>query len=443
MLRLHDICRHLQFADNDDNDTNHDHHHNAFVFEQLDLCGQNIGLNGAMALSSALKTNRSLRVLNLSYNLIPPRGAVALVRSIPGSVQILDLRDNGVGNDGAQAIGELLTVSPHCTTLTTVMLRNNGIGATGAMHLATALSIHDQVGHPSSGASRLQKLDLSRNLIGNHGAQAVAAMLKTNDCLEWLSIWNNGIDGEGMGFVADALRVNTSLKVLVAGGNYVSDDGAAALADALMNNQLQQHHHHRRRRRHYQDHHYQHQQDQEADHCSSLEVLNLGSSQVGTAGALSLARMLRSNKTLQCLDLFQNPIGNAGAHGLYEALQTDNSTLYSLHIDYQRCQDETTVVTMTTDGPVSEVDTPEKSRTTVDDKKKRHDGWINEAILAYLALNRAGRARMNDVSMPWELWPTVLEKFRTKPQLCYLALREKPELLQGVSGADEEMQDIV
>ena len=343
-LRLHDISRRLQ-SDKD--------------LVRLDLRGLNVGLNGVVTLSAALRQNSHLRALNLSYNLIPSEGAVLIVKSIPKTVETLDLRDNGVGNDGATAIGDYLSEqSESILCLNNLLLRNNCIGARGAAHLAQSLQFNHS----------LQRLDLGSNLIGNHGAEAVGILLSTNKSLQWLSLWNNNIDSRGVHFIAEGVAANSSLEVLLMGANDIGDSGAMDLAHALRKN-------------------------------TSLKRLNIGSGHIGSRGGVALAGMLKVNDVLHVVDLFHNPIGLGGAFAFLSILRSHNRTLRQLHIDYQRVT---------------------------------NSGEVNEAIAIYLGLNRVGRSQLKDVKLCWSLWPTILEKLSRSPQLMYLVLAEKPEIVKDV-----------
>lgn len=84
----------------------------------------------------------------------------------------------------------------------------------------------------------LSELDLSFNLLEDHGAEVLADAIQVNTSLKDLNLGCNKIGDKGAVALAEALKVNTSLKKLCLGGNRISNDGAVALADALKVNMV-------------------------------------------------------------------------------------------------------------------------------------------------------------------------------------------------------------
>ena len=76
----------------------------------------------------------------------------------------------------------------------------------------------------------------------------------------------------------------------------IQDDGTAALSEALKSN-------------------------------NTLETLELYENQIGVAGAQSLAGMLQVNRSLNALDLRRNDIGDAGQQAIREAWRGEGSGL--------------------------------------------------------------------------------------------------------------------
>mmetsp|Transcript_12464 Transcript_12464/g.27542 ORF Transcript_12464/g.27542 Transcript_12464/m.27542 type:complete len:176 (+) Transcript_12464:48-575(+) len=76
----------------------------------LDIRGQNIGDSGAVALASALGTNRSLKSLDIGMNGIGTEGFKALAAALSKNSTLLglDAYCNDMGDDGAVAMAEAL-----------------------------------------------------------------------------------------------------------------------------------------------------------------------------------------------------------------------------------------------------------------------------------------------------------------------------------------------
>ncbi|KAF9355426.1 hypothetical protein BGX26_006576 [Mortierella sp. AD094] len=102
----------------------------------LELRGNQIGDEGALALSETLKTNTTLTTLDLESNRIQKEGALALSEALKTNTTLttLNLQSNEIKNEGAQALSEAVKTY---TTLTTLYLWDNKIGKEGALALAT------------------------------------------------------------------------------------------------------------------------------------------------------------------------------------------------------------------------------------------------------------------------------------------------------------------
>lgn len=100
--------------------------------EILNLSHNGVGAEGAKALANSGNLC-SLKKLYLSSNNIREEGARALANSSNlGSVEVLDLSSNGIGDEGVRA----LTDSPNLKSVTTLDLSSNRIGNEGARALA-------------------------------------------------------------------------------------------------------------------------------------------------------------------------------------------------------------------------------------------------------------------------------------------------------------------
>jgi hypothetical protein len=131
-------------------------------------------------------------------------------------------------------------------------------------------------------------LDLSRDIIGDVGAQALAEALKAKPSLTALYLESNRIGDTGAQALADALKAKPPLAALDLSDNRIGDTGAQALADALKLN-------------------------------PPLAALKLGSNYIsghdivmtnliGTAGAQALADALATNMTLTNLEIYGSGI---------------------------------------------------------------------------------------------------------------------------------------
>ena len=247
--------------------------------QTLDLSGNNIGSNGAVALAKGLKHCTNLKKLYLHCNSIGSDGALPLAEGLKccTNLHALNLSYNSIGSDGAVALAEGLKC---CTNLQTLCLSYNTIGSDGVVALAKGLKC----------CTNLQTLDLLSNCIGSDGAVALAKGLKHCTNLKKLYLHCNSIGSDGALDLAEGLKCCTNLQTLYLSYNSIGSDGAVALADGLKC-------------------------------CTNLQTLYLSDNSIGSDGAVALAEGLKCCTNLQTLNLSYNSIGSNGGVALAEGLK--------------------------------------------------------------------------------------------------------------------------
>jgi len=253
----------------------------------LDLRENHIGDEGAEKLAAVIWHCSDLRKLDVSGNEIGDNGASLLCQAIPKSsrLQILDLAQNGIGDRGARFVAEAL---PCCDRLQSLLLSRNEIGDVGARLIASALP------H----CAGLQVLDFSENEIGDSGVKQLAAEISRCGCLQKLNLARNRIGDGGAKELAAAIPQCRQLEELGVGGNEIGeilggsrigDGGAETLATAMV-------------------------------HCDRLQKLDLSENQIGDGGTERLAAALPHCDHLTDLNLCGNRIADGGAGKLAEAV---------------------------------------------------------------------------------------------------------------------------
>ena len=136
----------------------------------LVMRGNNIGAEGAVALSDMLKVNRGLTSVNLEWNHIGysdhAMASLSAALEVNDSVRELDLRNNSINHEGARVLSQGLSLN---TTLHKLDLRWNGIGDAGAAAIAAAIR---------SGRSGLQTILLAGNKCSDESVRDVEAALR-------------------------------------------------------------------------------------------------------------------------------------------------------------------------------------------------------------------------------------------------------------------------
>eukprot|EP00121_Abeoforma_whisleri_P015152 Awhi_evm1s13969 len=242
------------------------------TLKTLNLAGNAIGIDGALAIVKTLKTeNRSLTTLDLSGHafLRIDNGDIIkeMVQALKDnhSLDTLKIECNGVDTEQASFLALALKERTNC--LTTLALGMNDIEVEGIGAIAESLKINET----------LTSLDLTGNEIGYLGANLLADALIENKFLKTLNLFYNRLGCRGTEELARALKENKSLMYLDLGHNGIGVLGAKALGDALCHNK-------------------------------SLIELQLHSNQLGDEGAKSIARALKENNTLSTLSLCRNDI---------------------------------------------------------------------------------------------------------------------------------------
>lgn len=186
-------------------------------------------------------------------------------------------------NWGDLEVGKLYTSLSSCTRLQRLDLCKNRIGDAGAKMLADVLLKCPQL------LQSLLRLDLSNNEIGDLGVSSLANALPRARHIQALGLESNFIGDEGIGHLAGALPSCPGLQQLFLCRNEIGDPGAGELARAM-------------------------------PQCASLQVLDLSENEVSDVGAERLAAVLPSCDQLQRFELARNRIGDRGALRLAAAL---------------------------------------------------------------------------------------------------------------------------
>ena len=165
----------------------------------------------------------SLKRLSLRQNSIGNRGAESMVSLLKGSnsLEELDLSENAISSRGAEMILDALLRNPNCV-LHTLNLSQNEIWDLGGSEYLR-------------GSQTLKVLNLDGNFMHDEGACTIANAIaqNRNTVIEKLYLGWNGISDEGCTALAKMLESNATLKVLGLAENDITNIGARAILSAL------------------------------------------------------------------------------------------------------------------------------------------------------------------------------------------------------------------
>ena len=263
------------------------------TLKKLDISGNEICDNGAIALSKYLECSTSLRELDVSGNNITYKGANAIAEALKGNktLQKLDISGNRISDDVIITFSESLKYN---TTLMELSISRTNITTKGNC----VLQIN----------STLKKLDISDNDICDDGAITLSECLKTNVELIELDISWNKIGCKGASAIAKAIQVNIAC-------NKRSNSKITSFSECLKGNQ------HKNSRN----------SVKEVKQIKGLQKLNVSGNKISNDGGIAFGECLKTNASLIEFDISNNKIACKGASVIARALQ-ENTTLRMLNI---------------------------------------------------------------------------------------------------------------
>eukprot|EP00656_Telonema_subtile_P026185 TRINITY_DN2816_c0_g1_i4.p2 TRINITY_DN2816_c0_g1~~TRINITY_DN2816_c0_g1_i4.p2 ORF type:complete len:648 (-),score=103.80 TRINITY_DN2816_c0_g1_i4:2065-4008(-) len=229
---------------------------------QLALAAYHMGDSSAVCLARAMRSLKhmsrglQLKMVDVSDNSLHQRGLTALLELLDHRAELkqVDISHNPPDADEgsnrfvvATAVTKMLR---SCPNLTHLRLGENSIGDTAANRIFEAVGQHKRLTHLDSsgngiallcckslactGASTLEWLDLSYNLLGTEESIALAPLIQTHKALRSLNLSWNAIDDQGFGMLAHGFRENSSLQHVNLARNRISELSALMLRDFLV-----------------------------------------------------------------------------------------------------------------------------------------------------------------------------------------------------------------
>ena len=270
------------------------------TLRELDISHTRIAYEEASAIVEAIQVNEALQRLIISYYVISDDTAIAFSECLKTNTTLIELNMSGneMTSKGAGLISEALKVNNSLEKLTIYNILNDDKDMCFSECLKTNTT--------------LIELDMSRNNITCKGASAIAEALKVNRVLQKLNIISNDISDDGTVAFGECLKTNTTLIELDMSWNNITCKGASAIAEALKVNRV-------------------------------LQKLNIISNDISDDGAVAFGECLKTNTTLIELEISRNNITCKGAGAIAEAIEV-NTTLLKLNISRNKISDDGAIV---------------------------------------------------------------------------------------------------
>lgn len=247
------------------------------------ISGHNLHGDRAKSLAGVLDKHECILELHIGKTMLTGKdlGYLSLPLKSNTTLNVLDLRLNQIGNEGAKMLASALQENCHIKQLN---LSSTAIESEGCRFLADSLKQN----------SCLAELDMSFLDIGDSGCISLGNMLKINKSVKRLRLRSANISWIGCGILFEGVQQSKSLLELDLSRNFIGDDGMEMICRHL-------------------------------NEKASLIDLNLENCGVTSSGCSMLSDVVLMNKTLQNLDLSVNFIGDAGIGKLSNALERNKS----------------------------------------------------------------------------------------------------------------------
>lgn len=199
--------------------------------KRLILANCHIGDSGLKELSEGIKENTSITELNISGNWITDNGMIQNFinngLSANRSLQDIDLSDNQISDETINDLYHILISEK--TTIKRLNLSKNMITDAGAEKFAEALKK----------LNTFEKIELEKNQIGDKGATAISEIFKIPNCkITHVYLGYNNIGNEGARSIAKAVEGNKNIKSLNLEFNNISYKGNKELAFMVVKNKF-------------------------------------------------------------------------------------------------------------------------------------------------------------------------------------------------------------
>ncbi|CAG9460629.1 unnamed protein product [Pedinophyceae sp. YPF-701] len=265
----------------------------------VNLSDNALGEKGIRRVADVFTKQEALEAItleNVGLSVYACRALDELVGPRAQSLKKIHLHNNMSGDEGAEAIGNLLSRAPHMQDFKMVYCR---VGGAGGIALSKGLAA----------GSSLTHVDLHGNPMGPSMAPALASALSHQQDLRVLRLQDTLLEDEGVAHVCRSLaRTAPYLEELDLSLNEITAGGSQAVAMCLMGK-------------------------------PSLLRLILRENELGDKGTAQVCRALKSNETLKVLDLSENQIRGPGAEDA-AALVAGRAGFERLELDGNWIEDE-------------------------------------------------------------------------------------------------------
>eukprot|EP00049_Salpingoeca_infusionum_P002455 m.57145 g.57145 ORF g.57145 m.57145 type:complete len:776 (-) comp11588_c0_seq3:5344-7671(-) len=253
---------------------------------ELRLADTEFGADGALAVRDFLRKTKTLTHLDISGNMLGPKGAFAIGEGLALNSSLYKCYMSNchlLRHVVEQFAQGFLTTETRNSTLHTLALSGNPMGASGGNAIGSMLA-HNKLG--------VSTLSLAGGSLGDAGLEGFVEGVRTNTTLKCLNLKGNRITPESLGKLGDLLEHTQSrITCLDLSRNLLTGDGLVVFLRHIT--ALKRH----------------------------MQRLVLSDNQINEVNVHTVAHFLRQNPNLAHLSLSGNKLGSKGLRILSPALQ--------------------------------------------------------------------------------------------------------------------------
>lgn len=204
---------------------------NKEVVTYIGLAGNSYSKEFCEGLGNLIKSCPNIQRLNANDTFVSrkkddiPPALSSLTGALIGKSKFyaIDLSNNAVGPNGAQALSNFLENSPN---LKVFLINNCGLGIQGSTIIAESLK---------KGKVNLEVIAMARNRLENPGAAAIASALKEMNAIKEVYLFQDVIRKDGMVALLDAL-MDKKVTTLDICDNFINEESVEKFSEFLEKN---------------------------------------------------------------------------------------------------------------------------------------------------------------------------------------------------------------
>ena len=197
--------------------------------KELNISECTFSYSGAFKLFNALKDYKELKTLILDRNYFAAKDNMKMTALkevlYRTKIEKLSINDCHLGEEGGKAVGEALQEYRFCI-LQTISARHNNFKDEVAKAFAIGMKV----------SSKLEKLDLSCNNIGDAGGELITEALQSNSSLVSLNLSRNNLRVTSAALFVEAVEMNPNILHLKLNDNLITKDFISAIDGHLRKN---------------------------------------------------------------------------------------------------------------------------------------------------------------------------------------------------------------